>query len=85
MNFSEKTTFLKELNSDIIFYSGLDDALVGYCDIFNKTIALYDKEKAVNILVTKNNWSEEDALEFFNYNIIDSYLGEFTPGFITYL
>lgn len=85
MEFNKKIGNLKEIDSSIIIYDGLNDALIGYCDIFNKTIAIYDKYKVIEILMKQNNWTEDDAEEYYKYNIIGTYAGELTPAFITYL
>ncbi|GAA0778449.1 hypothetical protein GCM10008908_35410 [Clostridium subterminale] len=85
MEIHKKVDILKEIDSNIITYDGLDSAIIGYCDIFNKTIAIYNKDKVIEILMDKNNWTEDDAQEFYEYNIIGTYAGELTPGFFTYL
>lgn len=85
MEIQKKIDTLKEIDPNIITYDGLEDALICYCDIFNKTIAIYDKDKVIKILMDNNNWTEDDAEDFYEYNIIGTYSGDLTPGFITYL
>ncbi|NFK79392.1 hypothetical protein FDA95_12450 [Clostridium botulinum] len=85
MEIGQKVNTLKEIDCNIITYDGLDSAIIGYCDIFNKTIAIYDKDKVFELLMDKNNWTKDDAQDFYEYNIIGTYAGELTPGFITYL
>lgn len=82
---SQKVDNLFKIDSKIITYHGLDSAIIDYCDIYNKTIAIYDKDKVIKILMDKNNWPKDDSEDFYEYNIIDTYAGELTPGFITYL
>ncbi len=57
MEIHEKIDTLKEIDSKIIIYEGLDVAFIGYCDIFSKTIAIYYKNKVIEILMDKNNWT----------------------------
>jgi hypothetical protein len=43
---------------------------------------VYSTEKVIDILVSINNWTYEDAADYFFYNIEGSYVGEQTPIFI---
>lgn len=55
---------------------GLDDAIIGYCEPSMRLI--YSRNKVVEILQS-DGMSEEDAEEFFVYNIHQAYMGEKTP------
>lgn len=61
----------------LIFWDGYDDAIIGLSRQFNKTSVLYDKNKIIEILC--ESMSLEDALEYFEYNIVGAYVGEHTP------
>jgi hypothetical protein len=71
-------------DEDMLFCDGLDDALVGYRVGFNenKNIAAYDYDLCIVSLMTNDEMSEEDAMEWMSYNTMDSYVGEYTPCFI---
>jgi hypothetical protein len=75
---------LAEINDEILLCAGFDEAIIGYVEIFSKTIALYDKQKCIQILMERDNMTEEEAIDFFNYNIVGSYVGEHTPAFATF-
>jgi len=75
---------LAEINDEILLCDGFDEAIIGYVEIFSKTIALYDKQKCIQILMERDNMTEEEAIDFFNYNIVGSYVGEHTPAFATF-
>mgnify|MGYP001433650983 FL=1 len=47
-----------------------------------KQVALYDYDKCIMILMNDNNWDEEEAIEWFNFNTIGSWVGEDTPIFV---
>lgn len=47
-----------------------------------KQVALYDYDKCILILMNDNDWSEEEAIEWFNFNTIGSWVGEDTPIFV---
>jgi hypothetical protein len=72
---------VNELAEGAILLDGYDDCIVGVTEEFgNETRILYSREKIINKL--KNDMSEEDALEFYYYNIIGGYFGERNPIFI---
>ena len=47
-----------------------------------KQVALYDYDKCIMILINDNDWNEEEAIEWFNFNTIGSWVGEDTPIFV---
>jgi hypothetical protein len=58
---------------------GFDDAIIG---ISNNGCLVYSIADMIDILVSRNNWTQEDAANYFYYNIEESYKGEKTPIFI---
>ena len=76
--------WLTEHNEDILTADGFDYALIGVCERAGQPIiAVYDKEKCINLLIERDEMTEEEAEEYFNYNIVGAYVGENTPCFIT--
>jgi len=63
---------------------GFDDALVGttISAFGRKQVALYDYDKCILILMHDNHMKEDDAIEYFDYNVIGAWVGEGTPIFI---
>tara|TARA_B100001175_G_C19017658_1_gene406527 strand:+ start:71 stop:316 length:246 start_codon:yes stop_codon:yes gene_type:complete len=61
---------------------GFDQALVGSSiSAFNREqVAIYDYKECIAVLM--KDMSEEDAVEYFQYNVIGSWVGEDTPIFI---
>jgi hypothetical protein len=56
---------------------GYDEAIIGYdCNSYR---LIYSQSKIITILCREMN--EEDALDFYYYNIVGSYVGEKTPIF----
>ena len=71
-----------EVNEDMLFADGFDDALVGYIERAGMpSIACYDKYKCIEILA--RDMTYEDAIEYFYYNTAGAYVGENTPCFLT--
>ena len=84
-NFDEMCEIISELNPEALFADGFEDALVGYVEIFNRLIAVYDRERCISILVERDGMTEEEAEEYFSFNVTGAYVGENTPAFITCL
>ena len=56
---------------------GFDDAVIG---IDEKSMRLiYSVRRCIEILITEEDMSLEDALEHFSFNVSGSYVGEKTP------
>jgi hypothetical protein len=72
---------LLDIDEHILFADGFDDALIGYVEKANsEVIALYDKQKCIEILI-EHGLSSSEAVDYFNFNILGSYLGDYTPAF----
>jgi hypothetical protein len=54
---------------------GFDEAIIGLDE--NSMRLIYSVSKCLNIL--ERDMSEDDAIEFFNFNVSGSYVGEKTP------
>ena len=63
---------------DILLADGFNDALVG---VTSKNIAVYDINKCFKVLI-KQGMSEEDAIDFFYFNVEGAYVGEPPPIYI---
>lgn len=76
--------YLSEMDEEILLADGFDAALLGYVEIFNKTVALYDRKKCIALLM-EQGCDEDSAEEHFAFNIVGAYVGEYTPAFATLL
>ena len=63
-------------NPDAMLLDGHDDALAGYD---TKGRAIYYANHIILTLMDRDDMTEEEAVEFFDYNIEGSYVGEYTP------
>ena len=61
---------------------GFDTAIIGVSSDYR---LVYSIEKIIETLVSRNNWTHEDAADYFFFNIEGSYFGEQTPIFINLL
>lgn len=62
---------------EILIADGFDDAIIGIDEHSMRVI--YSISKCLEIL--EEDMSEEDAVEFFEYNVLGAYVGEKTPIF----
>jgi len=49
---------------------------------FKEPVAVYDYDKCIEILVNEHDLEEEQALEYFSYNVLGSWVGDETPVFL---
>jgi hypothetical protein len=60
---------------EILKADGFDDAIIGID--WNNMRLIYSVKKCIDILA--EDMSEEEAIEYFEYNIGSAYVGEKTP------
>jgi len=88
---------ISEFNEEAVVFDGFDEAIIGMAERINLgPVVAYSVEKIFEILMKGMEVSEDDldedetiesrkymdALEYFEYNIKGSWMGEFTPIFI---
>ncbi len=62
---------------------GFDNAFIGYIERCGKPVmAVYSFDAAVDILMERDEMTEEEAMEFIEFDVIGAWLGEGTPGFL---
>ena len=72
---------LSEKYPDLLKADGFDEAVIGVVERLGTQAICYDTEKVIEILM--RDMSEEEALEYFQYNIAGAWVGEHTPFFLT--
>jgi hypothetical protein len=70
---------ISENNPDAMLLDGFDDALIGMSECHK---AVYSIEAIIRILIVENEMTEEDAWDYYGYNIACAYVGEFTPLYV---
>jgi len=65
---------------------GLDDAIIGMANIWRSNsrfeVFVYDCEKIIKIFMERDGMSEDEAIEFNEFNVEGAYVGEATPIFV---
>jgi hypothetical protein len=74
---------LKEENPKAMFADGFDDAIIGVSRRYgNDPLVAYSREKCINVLMKRDKMDRDEANEFFDFNVIGSYVGVGTPVFV---
>ena len=76
MNGLYKRELLAEMEGEFLIADGFDEAIIGTVN----DIVIYSKTKCIEIL--KEDMSEEEAIEYYYFNVVGSYVGEKTPMFV---
>ena len=72
-----------EYNEEALTCDGFDEAIIGMAERINLgPVVAYSVTKIIEILITRDNMSFEEAHEYFSFNIIQAWMGENTPIFI---
>ena len=69
---------LAEDNPDALLYDNFEEAIIGIARRCGQpALAVYDRERCIEIL--KRHMSEEEAVDFFEYNTMGAWVGPHTP------
>ena len=82
MNVKDKLQFIYEGYPDVLIADGFDKAIMGIVERSGMNpVVLYNKNKCIDIMVKRDGMTEEEAIEFYYYNIVGSHMGDYTPCF----
>jgi phage tail sheath protein FI len=73
-----------EVEAEVLLADGFDDALVGVAEVFTKHLAVYDRAACLRILQQRDGMTEEEAEEYFGFNVTGAYVGDLTPAFLVW-
>ena len=66
----------------LLFADGFDEAIIGVAErIGMEPVVAYDTNKIIEIL--SRDMTEDEAVEYFEFNVLGAYVGERTPVFIS--
>ena len=69
------------MDENTLLADGFESALIGFGHRHNQQVAIYDYRECVRVLMERDSMTEEDAIEHMDYNVVGSYVGEYTPIF----
>ena len=80
MRVKDRLQFIKDNFPDVLIADGFDKAIIGVVERYGmNTVVLYNKDKCLKILQKRDGMTESEAIDFYYYNIVGAYVGEYTP------
>ena len=67
--------FLRENEDVMLKVDGLDSAIIGIGRQFTQQFFVYDYDKCVEVFMTRDDMSVEDATEWMEFNVVGAYMG----------
>ena len=71
---------ISEEYPDLMILDGFDEAIVGVVERIGLLAVCYDRSKILKVLMRDMN--EEEAVEYFEFNILGAYMGESSPVYL---
>ena len=61
-------------------WDGFDSAIIGVGERNNTdSMIVYDYDKMINVLVTRDSMTHKEAEEYLDFNVIGAWIGDTTP------
>lgn len=73
---------MSEGKKETYFADGFEDAVIGVFTDGDTPRVVYSKAMMETILINRDKMTHEDAVEYLEYNVYNTYLGEGTPIYI---
>ena len=74
----------EQAGEEALLGDGFEGAFIGMCERFGmQPVAAYDRDKCIDILIQRDRMTYEEAVEFFDFNVIGAWVGDLTPVFVT--
>lgn len=70
---------MAKIDPELLFADGFDDCIIGFTIEDKVPVVLYSTAKIIQKLSV--DMTEDEAVEFFEFNINGAYVGERTPVF----
>ena len=67
---------------NLMFADGFDEAIAGVVWDGERTRVVYDTELILELLMGRSEMTYEEAVEYFDFNIAGSHMGEYTPFYL---
>jgi len=75
--------WVSEAHPETLMADGLDDAVIGGVKIDGVFRLIYNADRVIEILMSRDGMDYESAWEFAEFNIFCAYVGPGTPAFFT--
>ena len=62
---------------------GFDSAVLGLSrGSLGADVVVYSIDRCIDVLVQRDGMTEEEAIEYMNFNVLDAFMGPMTPIFV---
>jgi len=83
LNLADLSHIIVDMEETMLQADGFDEAILGTAKRCGQTdIIAYDVAKIIDILMTRDGMDYEEAIEYFEFNILGGWHGEGTPCFV---
>lgn len=83
MTITELKEWVADYNEEALLADGFEDAVIGIGErCSHDPVVIYDAEGCIEILIERDGMSEEDAKDYFYFNVLGAWLGKNTPIFV---
>lgn len=70
-------------DNSLLLADGFEDAFAGILERFGMDpIAVYDRAKCIEVLMTRDGMTAEEAEEYFSFNVTGAWVGKQTPAYL---
>jgi len=74
---------ISEINPEALLIDGFDEAIIGMAERINLgPVVAYDVQTILKIMIERDEMTYEEAIEYFEFNILGAWAGDNTPIFI---
>ena len=74
---------ISEINPEALLIDGFDEAIIGMAERINLgPVVAYDVQTILKIMIERDEMTYEEAVEYFEFNILGAWAGDNTPIFI---
>lgn len=74
--------WLEPIGRETIFVDGFDMAIMGITEVDEGYKVCYDIGRILELLVLEHDMDEQEAIEYYDFNIGGAYVGPLTPIFV---
>jgi|TARA_R110000824_G_scaffold14552_5_gene61790 hypothetical protein len=79
--------YMEDIEIEPMLLLGQSEEINDYAEAFvgvilDESKAVYDEDKIIKVLMERDGMTDMDAIEFFEFNIRGSYMGDRTPMYI---
>jgi hypothetical protein len=76
--------WISTFSPDALLADGFDEAILGIAERCTQpALVVYDTQKCIEILMTRDGMTYDEAWEYFDFNTIGAWVGDMTPLFLT--